>query len=88
PEDLRTLYLGVIVYNPSDRPVTLDVLQSASYLSQPDAPFIKLDSMVDNPTGEVYAGPAIAPPMISSEANAKTPGQQLSLWHLIPIRCY
>ncbi len=57
PEDLRTLYLGVIAYNPSDRPVTLDVLQGASYLSQPDAPFIDLPPMVENPRGEVYAGP-------------------------------
>ena len=57
PDDLRTLYLGVIVHNPSDRPVKLDVLQSASYLSQPDAPFIKLDSILDNATGEIYAGP-------------------------------
>lgn len=57
PEDLRTLYLGVIVHNPSDRPVKLDVLQSASYLSQPDAPFLKLDAMLDNATGEIYAGP-------------------------------
>ena len=57
PEDLRTLYLGVIVHNPSDRPVRLDVLQSASYLSQPDAPFLKLDPILDNATGEIYAGP-------------------------------
>ncbi|MEM7119360.1 MAG: DUF3370 family protein, partial [Chloroflexota bacterium] len=55
--DLRTLYLGVIVHNPGDQPVRLDVLQSASYLSQPDAPFVKLDSIQDNPNGEVFAGP-------------------------------
>lgn len=57
PEDLRTLYLGVIVHNPTDTPVKLDVIQSASYLSQPDAPFIKLDPMVDNTMGKIYAGP-------------------------------
>ena len=57
PDDLKTLYLGVIVHNPSDRPVRLDVIQSASYLSQPDAPFLKLDAMMDNPTGEIFAGP-------------------------------
>ena len=57
PDDLRTLYLGVIVHNPGDTPVTLDILQAASYLSQPDAPFIELPPMVENPTGEVYAGP-------------------------------
>lgn len=57
PEDLRTLYLGVILHNPGSQPVTVDVLQAASYLSQPDAPFIDLPASVDNPAGTVYAGP-------------------------------
>lgn len=57
PTDLRTLYLGVLLYNPSDRPVTIDILQAASYLSQPDAPFIDLPPYVENPNGTVYAGP-------------------------------
>ncbi|AFZ20176.1 DUF3370 domain-containing protein [Allocoleopsis franciscana] len=57
PEDLRTLYLGVMVYNPGLRSVKVDILQAASYLSQPDAPFIELPSFVENPTGTVYAGP-------------------------------
>jgi hypothetical protein len=57
PEDLRTLYLGVILHNPGNRPVTVDVLQAASYLSQPDAPFIELPPTVPNPLGTVYAGP-------------------------------
>jgi hypothetical protein len=55
--ELSSLYLGVMVYNPGDRPVTLSVLQAASYLSQPDAPFIELPPMVDNPRGDVFAGP-------------------------------
>ncbi|XPM56898.2 MAG: DUF3370 domain-containing protein [Leptolyngbya sp. IPPAS B-1204] len=57
PENLTTAYLGVIVYNPGTRPVTINTLQAASYLSQPDAPFISLPPFVDNPLGEVYAGP-------------------------------
>jgi len=57
PEDLRSLYLGVILYNPGTVPVTVDVLQAASYLSQPDAPFIELPSQVNNASGTVYAGP-------------------------------
>lgn len=57
PDDLRTLYLGVIVYNPSSRPATVDVLQAASYLSQPDAPFVDLASFLNNQLGNVYAGP-------------------------------
>lgn len=57
PDDLRTLYLGMILSNPGTEPVTVDILQAASYLSQPDAPFIQLPSVVDNPSGKVYAGP-------------------------------
>lgn len=57
PEDLRTLYLGIILHNPGREPVTVDILQAASYLSQPDAPFIELPSQVDNVLGTVYAGP-------------------------------
>jgi hypothetical protein len=57
PEDLRTLYLGVILYNPGRKSVKVDILQAASYLSQPDAPFIELPFFVENPTGTVYAGP-------------------------------
>lgn len=57
PDNLTSLYLGVIAYNPTDRPVTINILQAASYLSQPDAPFIQLPSFVENPTGSVYAGP-------------------------------
>ncbi len=57
PEDLRTLYLGVILHNPGQRSLTVDILQAASYLSQPDAPFIDLPAQVEDPQGNVYAGP-------------------------------
>jgi hypothetical protein len=57
PEDLRTLYLGILLHNPTNHPVAVDILQAASYLSQPDAPFIDLPPYVDNPVGSVYAGP-------------------------------
>src|ERR687886_453349 len=57
PGDLRTLYLGIILHNPGTKPVKVDILQAASYLSQPDAPFIELPSFVENSAGTVYAGP-------------------------------
>lgn len=57
PEDLRTLYLGVIVHNPHNTPIKLDISQGASYLSQPDAPFVQLPSFVENNGGNVFAGP-------------------------------
>jgi Protein of unknown function (DUF3370) len=56
-DNLRTLYLGVLVKNPSKRPVTIKILQGASYLSQPDAPFIELATQLDNAAGKIYAGP-------------------------------
>jgi Protein of unknown function (DUF3370) len=55
--NLRTLYLGVLVKNPGKRQVTIQILQGASYLSQPDAPFIELATQLDNATGNIYAGP-------------------------------
>jgi hypothetical protein len=57
PEDLRSLYLGILIHNPSDQTVTVNLLQGASYLSQPDAPFFDIDPFQDNPDGGVYAGP-------------------------------
>jgi hypothetical protein len=57
PEDLRTLYLGILAHNPGTQPVTIDILQAASYLSQPDAPFITLPPAIDNVDGTVFAGP-------------------------------
>jgi len=55
-EDDRTMFLGIIVHNPGDAPVTLDVLQAVSYLSQ-EAPFVDLPAYVANPAGSIYAGP-------------------------------
>lgn len=57
PEDLRTLYLGIVVHNPGRQAVTLDKLQAATYLSRPDAPFIELPPYVANPLGTVFSGP-------------------------------
>ena len=57
PDRLRTLYLGIIVKNPGDSPVTVYTLQGASYLSQPDAPFIELPAIAPNPDSTVYSGP-------------------------------
>jgi len=57
PDNLTSMYLGIILYNPGDRPVQVNVRSAASYLSQPDAPFIQLPPVVENPDGTVYAGP-------------------------------
>lgn len=56
-EDLRTLYLGVLLHNPTRKTVTVEVLTAASYLSQPDAPFIELPPHQENLLSMLYSGP-------------------------------
>ncbi|HEY9700456.1 MAG TPA: DUF3370 domain-containing protein [Trichocoleus sp.] len=73
PDDVRTLYLGILVYNPSSQPITLDIAQAASYLSQ-DAPFVDLPAYVANPMGTVYAGPG------SRTTNDVLRGQRQANW--------
>lgn len=55
--DGKTLFIGVLLTNPGVKTAAVKVLECASYLSQPDAPFIKLESVVDNPDGKIFAGP-------------------------------
>lgn len=57
PDEWRPMYIGVIVYNPGNQPVILDILQAVSYVTNPDAPFVDLPDYVDNPFGQVYSGP-------------------------------
>ncbi|WP_017654699.1 DUF3370 domain-containing protein [Fortiea contorta] len=57
PENLKSLYLGIILHNPTSRPVSVNILQAASYLSQPDAPFVQSPSFSENNLGTVFAGP-------------------------------
>ena len=52
-----SLYLGIILHNPSSEPVKVNIWQAASYLSQPDAPFIQLPSFSQNLLGKIFAGP-------------------------------
>ena len=54
--DVRTLYTGIILHNPSLSAVTINVSQAASYLSQ-EAPFFDLPPYVANPLGDVFSGP-------------------------------
>ncbi|MDG2990038.1 DUF3370 domain-containing protein [Candidatus Synechococcus calcipolaris G9] len=52
-----TLYLGLLAHNPSNRAVTINFYQAASFLSTPDAPFRSLPAVMDNPIGYVFSGP-------------------------------
>lgn len=55
--NLRSLYLGIILHNPTSKPVQVNVLQAATYLSQPDAPFKELPALTENPLSKIFAGP-------------------------------
>jgi hypothetical protein len=52
----RIVYQGIVVYNPGNKPVTLEILNAASYLTQ-QAPFISLPDIQDNSQNTVYSGP-------------------------------
>ncbi|MEW6492237.1 MAG: DUF3370 domain-containing protein [Cyanobacteriota bacterium] len=56
PKDLQTFYLGLILHNPGKQPVTVDVSQAATYLTQ-EAPYITLPTYIENPQNTAYAGP-------------------------------
>ncbi|MER3434907.1 MAG: hypothetical protein C4288_16175 [Leptolyngbya sp. ERB_1_1] len=57
PSQTRSLFQGIVVYNPNDQPVQIDISQAATYLTRPDALFINLPSYVEDPIGNVFAGP-------------------------------
>ncbi|MEG4853609.1 DUF3370 domain-containing protein [Microcoleus sp. B5-D4] len=59
PANLRTLYIAALLYNPGSEPVTVEVLQAASYLMEPDAPFKQKPALSETPNGEIYSGPGI-----------------------------
>ncbi len=54
---IRSLFQGVLVYNPGSQPATINALQTASYLTRPDALYVNLPAYVDDPIGRVFAGP-------------------------------
>lgn len=56
-EDPKTLYLGFLLKNPTEQKIKITVLSGASYLSQPEAPFIKLKPIESNDDGKVFSGP-------------------------------
>ncbi len=55
--DLTTLYEGIIIQNPGNKPANLKILASATYNSQPDSPFFKLPDFINNDNGLNFAGP-------------------------------
>jgi hypothetical protein len=55
--DTKTVQLGLIVQNTGKNTAHLRFLSGATYVSQPDAPFIVLPDILDNTAGNIYAGP-------------------------------
>ena len=53
----RTLYVGMLVGNLSEKKLHVRLMNALSYASKPDAPFISLEPVLDNKHGKVYAGP-------------------------------
>lgn len=95
PDDARTLFIGILVHNPTARPVTIEVRQAVSYLSQ-EAPFYDLPSYVANASSSVFAGPGSRTmgdilrglsQSILADRVVVSPGQtQLLLSEPIPLR--
>ncbi|MBE9205568.1 DUF3370 domain-containing protein [Nostoc sp. LEGE 06077] len=95
PKDLQTLYIGVILHNPNKKPVTVNVLQAASYLMQ-DAPFVTLAPYLENNDGKVYSGPGAraVSDVLRGVRQADFPakliippgGSRMLLNHPIPVR--
>ncbi len=53
----RTLYLGLLIGNLSEKKVHVELLNAVSYSTKPDSPFITLDPILDNKHGKHHAGP-------------------------------
>ncbi|MEM6254947.1 MAG: DUF3370 domain-containing protein [Cyanobacteria bacterium P01_D01_bin.156] len=78
PEDLRSMYVAILVHNPGEETVTVNVLAGASYLSQPDAPFISLPRTVPFfPNNPIFAGPGSRAmgDLIQGQRQASLPSQ-------------
>ena len=54
--DTRTRYIGIVVHNPSNRPVTLSFREAASYLSQ-EAPWYGRNDVEVNLASNQFSGP-------------------------------
>ncbi len=52
-----TTWLGLLARNDGTGPATVRLLAGASWLSRPDAPYLTLGPLVDDPAGKTYAGP-------------------------------
>lgn len=95
PKDLQMLYQGLILHNPGEQPITVKVLQAASYSMQ-EAPWKGSAPYVDNPDNTVYGGPGdrAVNDVFLGKRNADFPAflvippgeSQLLMNHPIPVK--
>lgn len=53
----RSLYLGILAGNLTDKSVRLEETAGASFATKPDAPFVVLDAVLPNDDKGIFAGP-------------------------------
>jgi len=53
----KDLYQAILIKNPNNKEVKIRIKSSASYVSQPDSPFIKIEDIKENFEANVYSGP-------------------------------
>ena len=55
--DDKTVQLGLVVRNSGKKAAHVHIHSGATYLSQPDAPFVDMPGSLDNDAGNIFAGP-------------------------------
>jgi Protein of unknown function (DUF3370) len=81
--ETRSLFQGILVFNPTTQPIRLEVHQAASYLTRPDALFLPMPPMIEDPVGNAYSGPG------SRVVGDVLRGRRLGTWSpstIIPAR--
>ncbi len=53
----RTLFQGMLLHNPGDKTIRIEVLEASTYLTRPDALYVPLAPYIEDPIGRVYSGP-------------------------------
>ncbi len=82
------IYLGLVASRPvesASESVALELLRGNTFLTRPDAPFVALPPLQDNPKGQVYAGPGdrLALAEVKQASNLNPTQWQISEPHLL-----
>ncbi|HEY9897980.1 MAG TPA: DUF3370 family protein [Pantanalinema sp.] len=88
----QVLHLALVAHNHTARTVTVRQQRGASRLTRPEAPFKALESLLDDPTGTIYAGPGdrvaseLLHDLASQDSRTVGPGAStlIATWALSP----